>query len=142
MKLSLFLALLAVCSSAYCDQVVWSGKVSSDGSPSKSITLDIGKQYQIKSSGIITLGNWKKNGEELVSDTCYLFGSDENSITKTSSLKNSADINLCEDGKYHPNHVYTSFPFSAKQERIHFWVHDTIYGDNIGSLAVEVIEIN
>ncbi len=142
-QLVLFFVPLSLCIQSLCfgDNVIWSGTVNSDGSPSKAIPLETGKQYQIKAVGAVKLGNWKKNGEELSSDPCYLFGSDPESVTKTKSLRNSADIDVC-DGKYHLNHVYLSFPFTATQERIHFWIHDSIYNDNSGTFSVEILEIN
>lgn len=141
-KLILFLIplCLGIQNFSLADNVVWSGTVNSDGNPTKAIPLETGKQYQIKGSGVVKLGNWKKNGEELSSDPCFLFGSDPESVTKTNALRNSAEIEIC-DGKYRLNHVYTSFPFTATQERIHFWIHDSIYNDNTGTFAVEIVEI-
>lgn len=45
------------------------------------------------------------------------------------------------DNRYHPNHIYQSEPFTAKCDRMHFWVNDTYYEDNSGAFHVEVVEL-
>lgn len=121
----------------HADDVIWSGEVKSDGSPTASIPLVLNQSYQIKASKALNLGKWVQNGEELANDACYEFGQSQHQ-TKVESLKNSQNISVC-DGTYHPDHVYQSAPFTAKQNRIHFWVYDTNYDDNNGFFHVEVI---
>lgn len=131
-------ALLAT--SCYADKVVWKGEISSDGTPSKLITLTLHKEYQIKVSGSVKLGKWVKEGEPLANDACYEF-SKEKMVDKFESVMNSNLISCC-DGTYHPDHHYQSQPFKAKQDRIHFWVNDTVYDDNHGSFNVEIIQLD
>lgn len=127
------------------DTVVWSGKVDSDGMPSKSIQLILGKTYRVKVSGTINLGKWRTNKQPLENDACYEFFADpkfqEKDPKKIDTFRSSIPISVC-DGKYHSDHIYTSEPFLVAQSGIHFWIHDTDYSDNTGALDVEVIQIN
>lgn len=122
---------------AFADEVVWSGDVSSDGSPTNAITLEFDKTYQINASGYINLGKWIQAQKKLANDPCYEFNK-EKSTVKLESLKNSLNISVC-DGNYHPDHIYQSVPFVAKNNRIHFWIDDTDYDDNSGSFHVEIV---
>lgn len=125
-----------ICSS-YGDEVIWKGKVNSDGIPTELIPLKIHDKYQIRVSGYINLGKWVQQGEKLANDACYEFG-EKNLPTKQGTLKNSNNISTCDD-KYHVDHIYLSKPFVAKQNRIFFWVYDTDYEDNNGAFELEVI---
>lgn len=111
----------------------------SDGSPTKAIPLVLKQQYRIKVSGFVNLGKWVQGGEALANDACFEFSKEKNT-SQIETFKNSQDISVC-DGKYHPNHIYQSIPFIAKQDRIHFWIYDTEYDDNSGSLQVQIIQI-
>lgn len=123
----------------YGDTVVWSGKVKSDGTPTQSIKLQLGKKYQIKVSGLVNLGKWWQQGEALANDACYEFNSH---VTphKVDTFKNSLNIPVCT-GEYHPDHIYQSNPFLAIQSGIHFWIYDTNYDDNNGNFDVQVIQV-
>lgn len=137
--IAVFLFLLSF-SVGFCEseKVVWSGHVSSDGTPSKVISLELGKKYQIKVNGFVNLGKWVQNREELANDACYEFNR-EKETTNVKTFRNSHDISVC-DGKYHPDHKYQSEVFTAKQNKIHFWLFDTNYDDNKGAMDVQVIE--
>ena len=121
------------------DKVIWSGEVNSNGSPTEAIPLVINQKYQIKVSHYLNLGKWIQQGEPLASDACYEFNRDH-PLNPLSTFKNSHDISVC-NGSYHPNHIYRSNVFFAKQNRIHFWIYDTNYEDNSGSLHVDLISI-
>ena len=121
------------------DEVVFDGSVNSDGTPSKTVSLDLLKKYQLKVSGFVNLGKWVQNREKLANDAEYEFNN-EGETEKIGSLKNSLDIPI-GDGKYHADHVYLSEPFTPKQNKIHFWVYDTDYEDNHGEFKVEVLRI-
>ncbi len=121
----------------YADEVVWSGEVNSDGTPTNAITLEFDKTYQIKASGYIKLGKWIQAQNKLANDACFEFNK-EKSTVKLESLKNSLSISIC-DGTYHPDHMYQSEPFVAKNNRIHFWIDDTDYDDNTGAFHVEIV---
>ena len=131
---------VCVCfSQANANEVVWKGKVHSDGTPSDHINLTMHQKYQIKATGFINLGKWMQAGEKLANDPCFEFN-EKLAPEKFESLKNSQNIPICT-GKYQPDHVYLSDPFEAKQNRIFFWVFDTDYEDNGGAFDVEVIHI-
>lgn len=135
----LFLMSLICFTSGYADEnIIWSGDVKSDGTPSSLVTLKLHHQYQIRVKGFVNLGKWIQQGEELASDACYEFNK-EKEMSKAESLKNSSGISVC-DGHYHPDHIYLSEKFVAKQDRIHFWIHDHYYDDNTGSFQVEILE--
>lgn len=127
--------------SVYCysENVVWSGNVNSDGTPTQAIKLVRLKEYQIRVSKEVNLGKWVKQGEPLNNDACYQYNASGTILDKLETLKNSASISVCE-GQYHTNHVYLSAPFKAEQDRIHFWVHDLTYDDNEGDFKVEILE--
>lgn len=127
-------------SSIYGDTVVWSGNLSAKGEQSPIVPLTLGKHYRIKVSGTMNLGKWWQQGKPLEDDACYEFN-DSMPAIKIDSFKNSLHIHL-GDGKYHPDHLYQSELFTAAQEGVHFWIYDTDYSDNSGSLHVEVIEVS
>lgn len=127
---------LCLCNT-YADEVIWKGKVNANGTPTELITLKIHDRYQIKVSQYINLGKWVQATKKLGNDACYEY----NDLTFSStleSIKNSHNISVC-DGKYHEDHVYLSEPFTAKQNRIFFWIVDADYDDNSGALEVEII---
>lgn len=123
--------------SVYADEVIWKGKVDSNGFPTEPITLKIHDRYQIKVSRFINLGKWVQASEKLANDACYEFN-DKLRPSVFESFKNSQNIPVCDD-TYHDNHVYFSEPFVAKQNRIFFWVYDSDYDDNNGAFDVEII---
>lgn len=125
----------------HADNVVWKGEINADGTPTSAIKLEVRKRYQIKVSGFVNLGKWKQGGKNLANDACYEFDEEGNTFQRVETIKNSHDITVCSDKKYHPDHVYQSEPFVAKQDRIHFWIYDTYYDDNSGSLKVEVSQV-
>lgn len=135
-RLLLSFLCFSVCSLS-ADEVIWRGKVESNGTPTKLITLKTHEEYQIKASGFINLGKWKQAGEALANDACFEF-SEKFPPEKFQALKNSNEIDICK-GEYHPDHVYVSAPFVAKDNRIFFWVNDLNYDDNSGDFEVEVI---
>lgn len=130
---------ISISATVTADTVLWSGDVNSDGTPSSTIKLELGKKYQIKVSGTINLGKWWKEGVPLTQDACYEFNPLAGS-TPNSSIKNSLNISVC-DGDYHLDHIYRSLPFVAAQSSIHFWIHDIDYSDNSGTLQVQVIKL-
>ena len=132
---SLVLSIGVCCS--YADEVVWKGKVNSDGTPTELITLKMHEHYQIKASGFINLGKWVQVGEKLANDACYEFN-EKLAPHHFESLNNNQNIRICDD-TYHENHVYESDTFIAKQNRIFFWISDFDYDDNNGALDVEII---
>lgn len=141
MRLAMFsITLMMIVGTIYSDTVVWSGKVNADGTPSKVVPLTLGKKYIIKVSGIVNLGKWWQQGKPLAEDACYEFNA-ELKPEKYNTFSNSLHISVC-DGTYHADHVYQSSPFMAAQSGIHFWVYDTDYSNNSGSLDVQVIEVN
>lgn len=130
--------LLVFASCQATENILWSGEVKADGTPSSLISLKLHYQYQIRVKGFVNLGKWIQNREELASDACYEFNK-ETYTAKVESLRNSHNISVC-DGHYRPDHVYMSQKFVAKQDRIHFWVYDQYYDDNNGAFQVEIIE--
>lgn len=133
-----FLLLSLIFANLSADTVVWSGVVQSNGTPTVAIPLELHKEYYIKASGYVNLGKWVQGGEKLANDACYEFNK-EKSTAKFESIRNSHDVSICT-GEYNPNHHYQSPTFTAKQDRIHFWVQDTMYQDNSGEFKVEVVE--
>lgn len=121
------------------EQVIWSGSVSADGTPSPNITLELGKRYQITVSGTIQLGHWLQNQQILTNDAFYQFN-DRVKPSSSSSLKNSMNVPFT-DNTYNPDHVYSSLPFTAFQSAIHFWIYDTEYADNSGALQIKIVKL-
>ncbi len=137
LKSWLIASLVTLSTYGFADTVVWKGTVKADGSPSAVVTLALGQRYEIRVSGTMNLGNWWQNKEQLLNDACYEFSSNT-TPTSQPAFKNSNNINV-GDGKYHPDHIYQSNPFTAAQSGVHFWIHDKDYSDNSGELQVEVI---
>ena len=136
------LCLFSVLAFGICtaDMTVWKGKVDSDGTPTPTVKLLLGKRYQIKASGTMNLGKFRQAGLPLADDACFEFN-DKVTPKITHGLQNSIGISVC-DGHYHPDHRYQSIPFKAIQSGVHFWIYDTDYNDNHGNLEVEVIQLN
>lgn len=125
------------------ETAIWSGKLNSNGTPTKPVKLEIGQKYRIEVEGFINLGKWHQQKKALANDACFEF-SDETVPpvrTKMKCFKNSFDLSVC-DGNFHEDHKYKSEPFKALQSGIHFWVYDTNYEDNSGELNVKVIQIS
>lgn len=124
------------------DNVVWSGKVNSNGHPTSSIKLDLGATYKIIANGEINLGKWWQQKHPLANDACYEFSdlTEPPVRTKFSALKNSLNVSVC-DGTYHEDHRYQSEPFTAVNSGIHFWIYDTNYDDNNGEMDVQLIKV-
>lgn len=139
MKLIFQFLLAAYSLSLGANEVIYSGSVHSDGTPTPPIPLVLHDKYQIRVTGVTNLGKFVQNREKLANDACFEFGV-ERAAEKISSFRNSSDISVC-DGQYHPDHIYQSEVFSANQNKIHFWVYDTDYEDNHGEFKVEVIHI-
>ena len=137
--LSIFFICFFISNYSFTDEVVWKGEVQSDGTPTSAIDLTLDKKYQIIVSGTINLGKWVEAGKPLASDASFEFNA-PTGPTHLANIKNSNDIPM-ENGTYHSNHIYKSEPFVAKQNKIHFWVHDSDYSDNTGAFDVKIVEI-
>jgi hypothetical protein len=124
----------------FAEEIVWSGEVSSDGTPSKAINLNLDKKYQIIVSGTINLGKWVQAGKPLGEDASYDFNA-PTGPRRVEIFKNSNDIAL-DDQSFNPNHIYKSEPFVAKQNKIHFWVHDEDYSDKVGNFDVKIVQLD
>lgn len=136
--------LLGVFFCQFCcgETLIWSGKVNSNGKPTESIKLELGKKYRLQVTGEINLGKWWQQRHPLASDACYEF-SDLTTPpvrTKINTFKNSLDVSVC-DGTYNADHIYKSSVFTAAQTGIHFWVYDTNYEDNNGEFDAQVFEV-
>ncbi len=140
--MKLFLTLLLCVFSIgniFANSVVWRGEANANGNPTTNVPLIIGKKYQIRVSGTINLGKWWQDGKPLIEDACYEYN-EKVTPFKLDSIQNSLKVSLVND-KFNSNHVYESNPFTATQNRIHFWVHDTSYDDNTGSFLVEILDV-
>lgn len=137
----LFLCCLFLFSmSLFAEKVIWSGTVSASGEPTPDIPLELRGEYIIRSSGVVNVDKWIEGKEKFSNDACYSFGT--NGKTEgVVSLQNSLNVPMCT-GTYLQDHVYESAPFTADQNRIHFWVYDIDYDDNNGEFDVEIIELN
>lgn len=106
--------------------------------------LQNGQLYEIKVSGTYifdTLNNWAdaeyflRNGNVLKGDTEY---------PATPNILDLS-INSCSTntdwGVYQPTHVYT-MQLTGNGGPLSFCIFDTYYGDNVGSLTVEIWKIN
>ncbi|MCE2983941.1 MAG: hypothetical protein LW832_10310 [Parachlamydia sp.] len=138
MRLLILFAFLSFTGHAQADKTVWMGEIQANGAPSELVTLELNQDYKIKVSGFMNLGKWIQKREKLANDACYEFSA-EKEIQKIEAIKNSLDINVC-DGTFHADHIYESKPFTAKKNRLHFWVNDHDYDDNSGSFHVELIQ--
>src|SRR5262245_8917544 len=79
----------------YADNVIWSGKVNSNGEASPLVKLVEGKTYQIRVSGTVNLNKWKRQGQALNEDACFDFN-DALSPTKNDIFRNTLNISVCE----------------------------------------------
>jgi len=137
-QLFVFLS-LSLSTHCFAEKVIWSGDVSSDGTPTKAVELTLEKQYQIRVKGTVNLGKWWQAGKPLEEDACYEFNT-PSGPQKNETLMNSIQISVC-DGKFHEDHVYTSPTFTAKQNKVHFWINDEDYSDNTGSLRLQILQV-
>lgn len=124
------------------EKVIWSGEVKADGTPTAPVELSLNHKYKIQVSGVINLGKYFQGETPLADDAVYEFIANSDKVTSPlKNFRNSLDISM-GDEKYHPDHIYFSKPFVARQSRIHFWIDDIDYGDNTGSLGVDIIQLD
>jgi hypothetical protein len=97
-----------------------------------------GTSYRLRISGWMTFGTWSVNGRMLQNDACYEFAA-KGFPDPLPVLTNDAGVIAC--GDYAPDHVYTSAPFQAQETSMRFWVLDSDYRDNAGSLLVELLPV-
>lgn len=139
-----FLFALTIPLVAFCEQILWKGKVNSNGFPTEAIKLNLGQSYKIKVSGTVNLGKWRTDKKPLENDACFEFFADpvdqQSALNKIDTFRNSLSIPICENGKYQVSHIYESKPFTAEANLIHFWLHDIDFEDNTGELDVEIIQ--
>ncbi len=115
---------------------------STSTTPVSSLVLDSGQQYEIKASGTYTYyttndwadAEWLLSGGQILKD---LAGYPPNVLDLT--------INGCSNntdwGDYQSSHVYT-LKWLGTGAPLTFVICDTFYGDNKGSLTVEIWKIN
>jgi len=137
--LTAFLALL--CTHASAENLIWEGEVNSNGTPSPFIELKLNQKYNIKVSGVINTNKWHQAGQNLGEDACFDFAEQLHPVANELIKSSLIDLDFCKDGLYHPDHVYESHPFVAKQSGVHFWVNDDDYTDNTGAFKVQVFEL-
>jgi len=133
------LASIAGLESAVAQQQVWAGNVSSLGRSIQAFNLRPRLRYYIVVSRNVYFGRWSVNGRSLLNDACYEY----NAKGRPDSLpvfKNSFNIPVC-DGRYRSSHVYRSAPFVYSGGALRFWIFDTDYRDNSGSMYVQVFRV-
>lgn len=121
------------------NKIVWQGSVSSNGKKTSTIRLNSASRYYIEASSYVYFGKWWKNRKSLRNDACYEFNA--HPIPQPLPVfKNSMYKPVC-DGKYHSNHIYRSAPFKGNNQIMKFWIFDTDYRDNSGSLRVKIYRV-
>ncbi len=120
---------------ASAQTLIWRGSISSKGERTASIRLTRGKTYFIVVSGSFYMGRWWKNKRSIMNDPCYEFNAHYQPAL-IPVLKNNLGIGYCS--QYNPNHVYRSANFVSNGQPLYFWIADSDYRDNRGSLTAEV----
>jgi hypothetical protein len=115
--------------------LIWSGNIPGNGNRVGPISLTNGAKYYVEVQGYIYFGKWWQNGRDLLNDSCYEFNARSQPIPMT-ILQNNLGIIYCS--RYNPAHVYRSAPFLSSSQQLWFWVYDTDYRDNRGSIAARV----
>lgn len=138
-KLAWFMAVLLIFtwqSAALAAQtLIWSGNIPGNGNRVGPIPLTNGARYYVEVQGYIYFGKWWQNGRDLLNDSCYEFNARSQPVPIT-ILQNNLGIIYCS--QYNPAHIYRSAPFLSNGQQLWFWVFDTDYRDNRGSLAARV----
>jgi|GEM_PF-1566769 len=130
------LLILSLHSAALVGQtLIWSGNIPGNGNRVGPIALTKGATYYIEVSGFIYFGKWWQNGRDLLNDSCYEFNA-HSQPTPMTILQNNLGIIYCS--QYNPAHVYRSAPFLSNGQQLWFWVYDTDYRDNRGSIVARV----
>jgi hypothetical protein len=119
------------------DKLIWSGRISATGQPSEPVQLLNGNSYYFLVKGTVNFGTL--NGKALNNDACYEFNS-KGYPEAVAIFKNNLEFS-CGDDKYHTDHVYCSGKFESKGQAINFWLFDTDYSGNSGSLEVDIYSI-
>jgi hypothetical protein len=115
--------------------LIWSGNIPGNGNRVGPISLTNGVKYYVEVQGYIYFGKWWQNGRDLLNDSCYEFNARSQSVPIT-ILQNNLGIIYCS--QYNPVHIYRSAPFLSNGQPLWFWVYDTDYRDNRGSIAARV----
>jgi len=112
--------------------------------------LESGKSYLLKVYGTYRFANW---GDYGVADAEYAYRNDayalplppdgwtlgENSYPSILGLDVQVDGNNVYWGDYNSAHVYT-YTYAGTGNLVHFHIYDSAYGDNSGSLTVDIFE--
>jgi hypothetical protein len=86
----------------------------------------------------VPFGTWR-NGKRLINDACFEFNA-KGYADPLPVFQNNLKIPVC-DGTYRPSHVYRSKPFKSNGLPLFFWIYDTDYRDNSGSMFVKVVQL-
>jgi hypothetical protein len=125
------------CSPGPNDKQIWSGQVNATGQPTEPIQLVKGFTYYFTVKGTINSGT--VNGKSLLNDACFEYNS-QGIPVDVGTLRNNLDITVC-DNKYHTDHIYCSGKFESKGQAINFWIFDTDYSGNSGSLLLNIYTV-
>jgi len=121
------------------------------GNPVESVNkLDVGKDFFLTVSGTYRFADW---GDYGIADAEYAYRDDayalplppdgwtlgETNYPSVVGLDVQVDGNNVYWGDYNPEHIYT-IPFDGTGNQIVFSIYDSAYGDNSGSLYVEIME--
>lgn len=145
MKGKMFIFLLFIMLSCfhnvYTDTVLWTGNVNSNGSRTQNIQLQNGRDYYFMVDGSVYFGRWWQNGRNLLNDACYEFNARVNP-QYLPVFKNSLGVPF-NNTAYRSDHIYRSINFRPSGwQSINFWIFDTDYRDNRGSLRVRLSPVD
>ncbi|MGV8120293.1 MAG: hypothetical protein AB2L14_11080 [Candidatus Xenobiia bacterium LiM19] len=134
-------AIMALTQLCHADTLIWSGEVSSLGRATETFPLQQGSSYYYVAVGTVYFGRWYINKRSLVNDACYEFNA-KGYNDPLPVLKNSLNIPIANTA-YRSDHVYTSEAFMLLQSvSMSFWIEDTDYLDNSGSLRVSLYRVD
>jgi len=135
------LVIMALTQTCQADTLIWSGEISSLGRASETFPLQQGASYYFVASGTVYFGRWYINKRSLVNDACYEFNA-KGYNDPLPILKNNINIPMATSA-FRADHVYVSAAFMILQSGpMSFWIEDTDYRDNRGSLRVALYRID
>jgi len=122
-----------------CEELIDTVEVSSGGSSVCSVTLVSGQEYRLEASGTFeynTAGDWA-DAEWYLKSGVIVKGDTEGSKPYVLDVSIDGYSVNTDWGDYSGDHIY-SIPFTGTGSPICFSIYDSNYGDNSGSLTVDI----
>lgn len=115
---------------------------NADGITTQSVLKD-GQLYRFRASGTYTYnnaGDWA-DAEWYLKDGEIVKGDDEGSVPWVLDVSVRGYVQNIDWGDFNEDHIYY-YEFTGTGDTVNFFIHDSYYPDNEGSIKVDIYKIN